>query len=280
MINTVLARPQSIGDTLAACLAIFVRDARIAFSYQLNFWLQWVTVLFSVGVSYFLGRLIAPSAAFGVGGHTESYFDYVAINIAFLRFQQTALQSFAQAVRESQTAGTLEAILVTPVKLPVFVLAAGQWAFFNTALQTVAYIILSLPFGLDVHRADLVSVAVFFALTILCIAPLGVIAAAAVIMFKQIGPFEFFITGMSNVFGGVYFPVAMLPLPLQIIGWLLPITHALNGLRGALHGSTLMQLSSDALWLSAATAILLPLSLAFFAAAVKRAKLDGTLGGY
>jgi ABC-2 type transport system permease protein len=276
----VALRPQSVGSILAACWAIFVRDARIALSYQLNFWLQWVTVLFSVGLSYFLGRLIAPSAAFGVGGHAASYFDYVAINIAFLRFQQTALQSFALAVRESQMAGTLEAILVTPVKLAVVVLAAGLWAFFNTALQTGSYLLLAIPFGLDLHHANMLTVGVFLILTVLCIAPLGVVAASAVIMFKQIGPFEFFITGMSNVFGGVYFPVSMLPTPLRIVGWLLPITHCLDGLRGGLQGATLAQLSSDALWLTVASAILLPLSLAFFAAAVKRAKLDGTLGQY
>jgi len=276
----VALRQQSIGSVLAACWAIFVRDARIALSYQLNFWLQWVTVLFSVGLSYFLGRLISPSAAFGVGGHQESYFDYVAINIAFLRFQQTALQSFALAIRESQMAGTLEATLVTPVKLSVIVLSAGLWAFFNTALQTGSYLLLAIPFGLDLHRADVVTVLVFLVLTVLCIAPLGVVAASAVIMFKQIGPFEFFITGLSNVVGGVYFPVAMLPLPLAIAAWLLPITHALNGLRGGLQGASLAQVSSDALWLTLASAILLPVSLAFFAAAVKRAKLDGTLGQY
>jgi ABC-2 type transport system permease protein len=277
---SIALRSRPWDNVLAASWAIFIRDARIAMSYRAQFWLSWLGIAFSVGVSYLLGHLVAPSSAFGVGGKPANYFDYLVINIAFLRFQQTALQSFAQAIRDSQTAGTMEAILVTPTKLPVIVLSSGLWAFFNTALQTAVSLLLSLPFGLDLHRADLWAVLAFLALTIASIAPLGVIAAAAVIMFKQIGPFEFFITGLSNLFGGVYLPVALMPLPLSIIGWLLPITHALNGLRGAIQGASLQQLSGDAIWLVVGTVVLTPLSLMFFAMAVRRSQIDGTLGHY
>ena len=40
------------------------------------------------------------------------------------------------------------------------------------------------------------------------------------------------------------------------------------------------QLAPDALWLGIATIILLPLSLVIFTAALRHAKVDGTLGQY
>jgi hypothetical protein len=65
-----------------------------------------------------------------------------------------------------------------------------------------------------------------------------------------------------------------------VFSWALPITHALNGIRGAFRGATLGEMSYDVLWLGAATIVLMPLALLVFRAAVARARFDGTLGQY
>ena len=77
-----------------------------------------------------------------------------------------------------------------------------------------------------------------------------------------------------------WFPISVLPVYLQYVSWTLPITHSLNGFRGAMHGASLAQLAPDALWLLIASAVLMPISLWLFARAVQRAKIDGTLGQY
>jgi ABC-type multidrug transport system permease subunit len=82
------------------------------------------------------------------------------------------------------------------------------------------------------------------------------------------------------MFAGVYLPVSLLPHPFQVLGWLLPITHALNGLRAAVAGASIGQVAGEVVWLAVAIAILVPLSLAVFERAVAHAKADGTLGGY
>jgi ABC-2 type transport system permease protein len=230
-------------------------------------------------MAFFLARLFGSNPKFGFHG-AASYFFFLTVNLAFVRFQQTALMSFAQGIRDAQTAGTLEVILATPTRLPVIVLSAGLWAFGFTALQTAVYLLVATLFGLDLHSANIGAAALFIGLTITCLSTVGVMAAAAVMTFKQVGPLDFLMAGATNLFGGVYFPLAMLPLPLQVIGWALPITHALSGIRGALHGEPLAQLAPDVIWLSVATIILLPVSLVIFAAAVRRAKIDGTLGQY
>ncbi len=67
---------------------------------------------------------------------------------------------------------------------------------------------------------------------------------------------------------------------LQACSWMLPITHALNGIRGAFRGASPAELAPELLWLAVATAALVPLSVYFFQLAVARAKVDGTLGQY
>jgi ABC-2 type transport system permease protein len=268
-----------LAGTLNRAFAIFVRDARLALAYPASFWLQWLNILVSIAMAFFLARLFGSSAKFGFHG-PASYFFFLTVNLAFVRFQQTALMSFAQAIRDAQTAGTLEVILATPTRLPVIVLSAGLWAFGFTALQTAVYLGVAVLFGLDLAHANIGAAALFIMLTITCLSTVGVMAAAAVMTFKQVGPLDFMMAGATNLFGGVYFPLTILPLPLQVIGWLLPITHALSGIRGALHGASFAQLAPDALWLSIATVILLPVSLVIFGHAVRRAKVDGTLGQY
>jgi len=261
--------------------AIFLRDARLALSYRMSFWMQWVGIAVSVTGFWFISQLVPPSHKFGFMGHKGSYFEYVVVGLAFVNYQSTALQSFQRSIRGDQMLGTLEAILATPTSLSLIILSSGVWAFFLTTLQVTCYIVLATVFfGLDLDYVNVFSVLCFLILTIACMSPLGVLSAATVMTFKQTGPTNFVMGGGAQLLGGVLFPVSLLPLPLQFISRALPLTHALNGIRGAVHGATMGQLSHDAIWLSVATMILLPFSLLVFQRAVDRAKMDGTLGHY
>lgn len=270
--------PQPDGITKVA--AFFMRDWRMSTSYSTAFWLSWVAVLVDVAVAYFIGSLVKPSANFGYGGHIGTYFSYLVINTTFLRFQSIAVQTFSLAIRDGQTMGTLEVLLSTPTNLALIVLSSGAYAFVYQLLQTFAYVGFAMLFGLSVSGTNVPTLIVFLFLAILAISPIGVMAAAATMVFKKTGPIEFLLTSVTTLFGGIYLPIRLLPAPLQVIGTLLPITHALNGIRAALGGATLVEMRVDLAWLLGMTALLLPASLFIFAYAVKRAKIDGTLGQY
>jgi ABC-2 type transport system permease protein len=101
-----------------------------------------------------------------------------------------------------------------------------------------------------------------------------------VIVFKQGAPVKFVLSNAATIFAGVLFPVALLPAWMQHVSWMLPMTHVLNGVRGAFSGVALSHLEPDALWLASASALLFPLALYTFRTAVARAKFDGTLSQY
>ncbi|MBV8461407.1 MAG: ABC transporter permease [Candidatus Eremiobacteraeota bacterium] len=275
----VVARP-SVGAAAEKIGAIFLRDARLAISYPMSFWLGWVSIAGQVLAFYFMSKLIGPSRSFGFGGRPGSYFDYVIVNLAFVEFQTVAISSFQRAIRSDQMLGTLEAVLATPTSLPLIVLSSGLWAFTLTAVEVAVYLGVASLLGLDLAHTDLRTAAVFLLLTVACMSPVGVLSAASIMTFKQLGPTNWVANGLAMLLGGVLFPVSKLPVALQYVSWMLPITHALNGIRGAVNGATLVQLAPDALWLAGCAALLLPVSLLAFSHAVRRAKLDGTLGHY
>jgi ABC-2 type transport system permease protein len=261
--------------------AIFRRDALVAFSYPGNFALSWISIVVQVVIAWYISRLIPSSPKFSATGAVAiSYFQYIAINTAFVRFQTAALNAFAESIRDAQLTGTLEVVLSTPTRLSTLVLSSSVWSMTYTFLQTAVFLAIAALFGLDLHHIDVLTGVVFLALTVLSVAPMGVLAAALSMVIKKTGPVEFLSTSSASLFGGVYLPLRLLPGWLQAVGWLLPITHALNGFRAAATGVPLSAVAGDAIWLIVASAILMPLSLWLFARSVEKARVDGTLSMY
>jgi len=262
-------------SALSKAAAIYKRDRRIALSYDLAFVVQWLQIVVQVIGFYYIGKLIPRTSHFGG-------FSYWLINLGFSRFQLTAVQAFQTAMRGDQMLGTLECVLVTPTGLPTVVLSTGLWGFTLTAFQCALYVVLGALLGVDFSHTNMLTVIAFVFLTIACMSPLGVMAAATIMTFKQNAPTQFVAGSAANLFGGVLFPVSLLPPILQVISWCLPITHALEGVRLAVAGKSLLDpvVAGDAIWMLGATVLLTPISLFVFRRAVNLARRDGTLGQY
>jgi ABC-2 type transport system permease protein len=142
------------------------------------------------------------------------------------------------------------------------------------------YIAVATAFGLNLSHVNVPTALVFLVLTVAAISPIGILAAALAMVIKKTGPVEWISNSSAQLFGGVYLPLASLPAGLQIVGWLLPITHALNGFRGAASGLSLSATLGDAIWLVVEAILMMPISLWLFGAAVRRARVDGTLAMY
>ena len=283
MAATVSRAPAASGLSagLAKVGAIFRRDAVVALSYPGNFALQWLGIVVEVVIAWYISRLVPASPKFSATGAVAvGYFQYIAINSAFVRFQAAALNSFAESIRDAQLTGTLEIVLATPTRLTTLVLSSAAWSFTYTTLQTAVFLAIAVLFGLNLSHVDYVTTLVFLALTVAAVSPLGVLAAALSMVIKKTGPIEWLSTSSAALFGGVYLPLRFLPGWLQVIGWMLPITHALNGLRAAVAGVPLRDAASDAIWLLVASLVLMPFSLWVFAKAVRKARVDGTLSMY
>ena len=114
--------------------------------------------------------------------------------------------------------------------------------------------------------------------SILAFAGLGIVSASYLLLFKRGNPARWLIVGASSLLGGMMYPVSVLPVPLQWMARLLPVTYSLEGMRQALlAGASFAQLWPSVRALLLFAVVLLPLSGIIFAWALRQTKITGTL---
>jgi ABC-2 type transport system permease protein len=258
--------------------AFLVRDATMALSYRLRFALQIISIVFMVSVLYFVSKLIGTHPELDQYG---GYLPFAAIGLAVVSYFQTGFSSFANAIRTEQMIGTLEALLMTPTKIPKIVIASSVWDFFWATLTAVIYIAAaSLFYGIKLQGNPLLAL-LLLVLTTAIFASFGVISASFIMVFKRGDPLGFLVGGISTLLGGVFFPVSALPSWLQKISYALPITYGLNGLRDILlKGQSLSAILPELVVLLCFAVVGIPLSLYCFKKAVARAQREGSLLQY
>lgn len=262
--------------------AFFVRDFLEELSYPLvPFW-RGGSIVFRLVTFYFLGVLISPGASSFLTPYGGSYFPFVVLGLALAGFQEVALTSISEGISYGMHTGTLEVMLTTPTSLSTIVFSSVLYQFSLAALEILVYLAFGAWFfGLSLAQANILATAAFLLLALLAHLPLGILSAGFLLIFKRGSPITVFFGHFSALLGGVYFPVQVLPGWLQNLSFFIPFTHALEGLRQAvINGKSLLELRTPAAILCILAAVLLPLSLAFFAWAIRQAKRLGTLSQY
>lgn len=270
------------GITLQVMPAFLKRDLISEASYRFSFILQVVGIFFSVAVFYFIAQLLGQSAEPYLAAYGGDYFSFVLIGIAFAGYFNVGLSSFSSRLRQSQTTGTLEAMLATPTSLSAIILSSSLWDYLLTTIRVLVYLAIGgLFMGVNLGKGNYVAALLVLLLTVASFSSLGIIAASFIMVLKRGDPITWLFNVVSGLLGGVYFPVAIMPGWMQGFSKLLPITYALEAMRLALlRGATLQELVPEILALGAFSVVLMPLSLLAFRYAVRLAKVDGSLTHY
>ncbi|HYL45404.1 MAG TPA: ABC transporter permease [Candidatus Limnocylindrales bacterium] len=265
--------------TLRKIGAFFVRDLAIARGYRGALLLEFLESLFGVATYYYLSRFVQSPELERALPSGSSYFAFALIGFAFFDYLSVSMTAFESSLEEARQNRTLEALLVTQTPLPVILAGSAVYPFAALALRTCVYFAWgALLFGFLPHSANWLGAVAILLASILAFAGLGILSASYQILFKRGNPAKWIVLGVSGLVGGMMYPVAILPHPLQILARLIPVTYSLEGMRAAL----LSGAAWSGLWRSLAAllifaAILLPLSFAVFAWALRRTKISGTL---
>lgn len=260
--------------------AFFTRDRRIETSYRAGLLLRLGSSIITVGIFFFVSRTF-DAAAPGLTSVGSSYFAFVLIGIIAQEFLSQAVGGFGSALRESQTTGTLELMLLGPSRLVTLLGSSMLWLYTSAGIGALTYLLLGVLLGVDLSRADIPAAALGLGLLLIGLAGMGFIAGAAVLIVKRGNPVGWAFRGASVVLGGVLYPVTVLPPVLQVIGLALPITHGLEVLRRALlEGATVTDMAQPLLSLALLSAVYLAAGVAAFSAAIGYARRDGSLAQY
>lgn len=261
--------------------AFLRRDFRLERSYRLAFLTQFggaFTTLLSAG---FLSELV-PSDQPGLEPYGGDYFTFVLIGTAALSYFSVALGSFSGTLGQEQSQGTLEALLVSPNDERVLLLCGAAWPCLFATMQLAVYLVLgAILFGADVDTAHLAVAGGVLLLTLVAFSAVGLAGAAVIVLTKRAGLLLTFVAGAFALFGGVLYPITVLPGPLQVVAEILPMSHGLEGVRRALAPDPdLGAVAADAAVLAAFALVCVPLALEGFRRAVRRARRQGSLSQY
>jgi len=265
--------------TLRKIAAFFWRDLAIARGYRGALVLETLEALFGVATFYYLSRFVESPELESALPAGSSYFAFALVGFAFFDYLSVSLGAFDASLEEAHQNRTLEALLVTQTPLPVILAGSAVYPFVTLALRTCVYLAWgALLFGFAPNSANWSGAIAILVASILSFAGLGILSAAYQILFKRGNPAKWVVLGVSGLVGGMMYPVTVLPAPLQWVARLIPVTYSLEGMRAAL----LAGASWGKLWPSVAAlllfaAVLLPLSFAVFAWALRRTKITGTL---
>jgi len=267
---------------MSVALAFLRRDFSLAISYRTSFVFQFLGIFFGVATFYFVAQVFGQAVSPQLQAYGGDYFSFVLIGLAFSGFTGLALKSFAGAIREGQTMGTLELMLLSPTRLGSILLSSSLWDYLLNCFNVMAYLLFgALVFGADLSHADVLSALLVLVLSILAFSGIGIISAAFVLVLKRGDPVAWAFGSVQALLAGVMYPVSVLPDILQRFSSLLPLTYSLEAMRLAvLKGYSVIELLPQILTLIVFTVVLLPLSLWIFRRAVKQAKKEGSLAQY
>jgi ABC-2 type transport system permease protein len=167
-------------------------------------------------------------------------------------------------VFERRTGG-LERLLLAPIRLPALLadkLLGGM--MFGLTVTLVVLIATTLIFGAGAINWPLLGLALCG--SALAFSAMGAFVSVAVREIFEAQTLANFVRFPMMFLGGVFVPLSSLPVCLQIVARLLPLTYAVEALRSALAGRPLLDTSLDLLALAVLGVVLFILAARMLAA--------------
>jgi ABC-2 type transport system permease protein len=259
-----------------AVMATMKRDASIFFSYRFRVVSQVLTMLFSLTIFFYIGKLVRPGAI----GPKDQYFAYVVVGIITTSVLTSALGS-AQIIRMELIAGNFERVLVSPLGPVWGVIAVLAFPIlYSTLFAGMMLALAVLVYGVPLQGANIVPALGVGVLGALSLSSIGLLFVAGLLAFKSSVGATWVIAGLSLV-GGAYFPLRLFPGWIRWTSDVQPFTPTVDLLRHLLIGTRpLHPVWLELVKLVGFTAVLMPLSSGVLVAAVGLSRRRGTIMEY
>lgn len=238
-------------------------------------------VLFAVAnllMFFFISRALDVQPDIGLNG-APSYFAFVLVGIALTNVVGAASTGLAYRIREEQFTGTLEALLMQPIRLTELSAGLAAYPFLLAMARAALYILvggglLGVAFG----GASWLGFAVMLVASALAFAGLGILLGAVVLVVKRGEALVGLLTYALGILGGAFFPIEVLPSWVEALAAVAPTRFAFDGVRAAIFEGG--GWAGDAAVLFAFAAVSIPLANFLFSQAVEYTRREGTMSQY
>ena len=249
-----------------------------------RYWVWEVVWLFYSMVSVLSIGFLA--SGLGTLGAANESFDlhraqlYLLIGSLLWGFLSLVFMEAAFAIAWERWEGTIEYTFMAPIRRVTHLMGICLFAIGYGLVRTFVVLLVAIAmFKLDFSRADIGAAVAVLAASTVPLVGLAIFTSVLPMVSPQKGEqMSFAVQGFLLLVSGVYYPLSVLPAPLQVAGYASPLTYALEGMRQSLlNGATLVdELPSIGILLGMG-ALMIPAGVWVFGWAEKRAKRLGLL---
>ena len=267
-------------------VAFVVRDFKIYWTYK--FWVIFdvIDVAVLVATYFFVAQIISPTTLITEGYASGDYFTFALLGIAFSQYVQNSVHGLTEGIRDEQWTGTIETILSSATDYKAYLLGASAFRFLYGTIILIGALSLGFLVGGKVilTPGTLLTGLIFAALLVSGHLAIGAMSAGIVMMVKRGDPIAWGFTFLTQLVSGVFYPLGLLPWYMKWVGFALPLTYSLDGIRRTfMNGETILGsavMQTDLLALVAFLLVTVPISLQVFVWAYRRSQRLGTIGQY
>jgi ABC-2 type transport system permease protein len=249
-----------------------------------RYWVWEVVWLFYSLVSVLsIGFLASGLGTLGVQGGSFDLHKaqlYLLIGALLWGYLSLVFMEAAYAISWERWEGTIEYTFMAPVRRVTHLFGICLFAIgYGLARTFVVLLVAIWMFNLDFSHADIIAALTVLAASTVPLIGLSILTSVLPLLSPQKGEqMSVALQGFLLLVSGVYYPLSVLPLPMQIAGAASPLTYALEGIRRSLlTGATVSDELPAIGILLAMGVVMIPISLWVFAWAENRAKRLGLL---
>jgi ABC-2 type transport system permease protein len=271
------------------------REFIIWSSYRMNAWM-WVLDVFFNTTIFFMLSLVTKGSNISFFPYGNNYVTFIVLGLCVYYISFTNLGDPFSRVSRIYWGGTMDLYMLSP--LSYFTPMMG--VMFRSVIDDYPRVILALLFGGIFFGATYNSINILLGIVLLLLILLstfgiGMISASSFYLFnfkQNTEPVRFiFQDVIIALTAGYYYPLTVLPYPLQVLGSFIPHTYALDAARrlivpgGDINARvlplqkiiSLSPITLDITVLLIMTIVTLPLGWWMYVKGIERARREGTL---
>jgi ABC-2 type transport system permease protein len=249
-----------------------------------RYWVWEIVWLFYSLVSVLsIGFLASGLGALGVKGGSFDLHKaqlYLLLGALLWGYLSLVFMEAAYAIAWERWEGTIEYTFMAPIRRVTHLFGICLFAIgYGLARTFVVLLIAAAMFNLDFSHADVPAALAVLAASTVPLIGLAIFTSVLPLLSPQKGEqMSVAVQGFLLLVSGVYYPLSVLPLPMQIAGAGSPLTYALQGIRDSvLDGKNLKAELPTIGILLLMGGVMIPASLWVFSWAENRAKRLGLL---
>ncbi len=220
-------------DFFSRLKAIFKKDLLIAMSYRGAFVMEFITILFSLLLVFFIGNFIDSQTNEINKELNKGYFHFVFWGLVTQNIMIKIVGASPRDLLNYKTSGILEELIQLPSAQLTVILGSNLYPIFMSLIGTVLSLaVASFLIGETfISFSDVFFLILNFVFLIASFISIGLIASSYTLFFFKTGPIPIFFVTFSIIFGSIYFPAELLPLSLYNLSFITPVSPALENFR-------------------------------------------------